>query len=82
MCLAIPVRIETLLEDQQALVELSGVKTTISVALLEDVQVGDYVILHVGYALSKLDPEEAEATLALFADAPVTDPLEPKTGQQ
>jgi len=68
MCLAIPVRIETLLDDQQALVELGGVKTSISIALVEDIQPGDYVILHVGYALSKLDPEEAQATLALFSD--------------
>jgi hydrogenase expression/formation protein HypC len=72
MCLAIPVRIETLLDNQQALVELSGVKTIISVALVEDLQPGDYVILHVGYALSKLDQEEAAATLALFAGQPAS----------
>ena len=45
-----------------------GVKKEISLALLDDVQVGDYVILHAGYALSKLDPEEAGKTLALFAE--------------
>jgi hydrogenase expression/formation protein HypC len=50
-----------------AIVDLGGVRKEISVALLDDVKVGDYVILHVGYALSKLDPEEAAATLALFA---------------
>ncbi|KZY28764.1 hydrogenase assembly protein HupF [Oleiphilus sp. HI0068] len=67
MCLALPVKIETLLDDEQAIVELSGVKTKISTALVEDVHVGDYVILHVGYALNKLDEEEAKRTLALFA---------------
>ncbi len=67
MCLAVPVKVEQLLEHDQAIVELSGVKTTISLALVEDIQIGDYVILHVGYALNKLDPEEAEATLKLFA---------------
>lgn len=67
MCLAVPVKIEALLGDDQALVTLGSVRTEISVALLDDVQVGDYVILHVGYALAKLDAEEAEATLALFA---------------
>ncbi len=43
-------------------------RKTINVALIEDLAVGDYVILHVGYALNKLDPEEAERTLALFAE--------------
>ena len=67
MCLAIPVKVEQLLDDEQALVDLSGVKTTISLALVDDVNVGDFVILHVGYALNKLDPDEAEETLKLFA---------------
>jgi len=67
MCLAIPVKVDQVLEDQLAIVELSGVKTTISLALVDDVVPGDYVILHVGYALSKLDPDEAAETLKLFA---------------
>jgi hydrogenase expression/formation protein HypC len=67
MCLAIPVQIEAVLDNDQAVVNLSGVKTEISIALVDDVKPGDYVILHVGYALNKLDQEEAEATLALFA---------------
>jgi len=67
MCLALPVKVEKMLEDDLAIVELSGVKTTISLALVDDVQVGDYLILHVGYALNKLDQEEAEETLKLFA---------------
>jgi hydrogenase expression/formation protein HypC len=49
-------------------VDLGGVRKEISLALLDGVQVGDYVILHVGYALSRLDPEEAEKTLALFSE--------------
>jgi hydrogenase expression/formation protein HypC len=51
-----------------ALVVLGGVSKEISVALVEGVQPGDYVIVHVGYALSRVDPEEAEKTLALFAE--------------
>jgi hydrogenase expression/formation protein HypC len=43
------------------------VRKEISLALVEDVAVGDYVIVHVGYALQKLDPDEAEKTLELFA---------------
>ncbi|MDE2370032.1 MAG: HypC/HybG/HupF family hydrogenase formation chaperone [Burkholderiales bacterium] len=70
MCLAIPVRVVELREGDQAVVELDGVHKAISLALVEGVQVGDYVILHVGYALSRLDPEEAARTLALFAELP------------
>ena len=68
MCLAIPCRVAELLPGDQALVEVGGVRKPISLALVEDVQVGDYVILHVGFALTKLDPEEAAKTLALFAE--------------
>ncbi len=68
MCLAIPVKVVEIGADETAMVNLGGVKKTISIALLDDVQIGDYVILHVGYALSKLDPAEAERTLALFAE--------------
>ena len=62
MCLAIPARVVELLPADD------GVRKEISLALVEDVAVGDYVIVHVGYALQKLDPEEAAQTLALFAE--------------
>ena len=68
MCLAIPARVVELLGDDKATVDLGGVRKDISLALVDDVAVGDYVILHVGYALNKLDAEEAERTLALFAE--------------
>jgi len=68
MCLAIPVRVVELLDEAMAIVELGAIRKEISLALVDGVQVGDFVILHVGYALSRLDPEEAERTLALFAD--------------
>ena len=71
MCLAIPVRVEALLPDQMARVTLGGISKVVSIALVEDVQVGDYVLLHVGYALTRLDPEEAERTLALMREAAV-----------
>ena len=69
MCLAIPARIVELLAGDQCRVELGGVRKEISLALVDDAAVGDYVIVHVGYALTKLDPEEAAQTLALFAEA-------------
>ena len=67
MCLAIPVRVMELRGQDRAIVDLDGVRKEISLALLDGVNVGDYVILHVGYALSRLDPDEARKTLALFA---------------
>ncbi|NMG47568.1 HypC/HybG/HupF family hydrogenase formation chaperone [Azoarcus communis] len=76
MCLAIPARVAELLPGDAARVELGGVLKEISLALVDEVAVGDYVIVHVGYALSKLDQEEAEATLALFAQAGLTPSLE------
>ncbi|MBE1236484.1 HypC/HybG/HupF family hydrogenase formation chaperone [Phaeovibrio sulfidiphilus] len=74
MCLAHPTRVVELLEGDRARVELDGVIQEVSVALLDDVREGDYVIVHVGFALSRLDPAEAEATLALFARAATTRP--------
>lgn len=68
MCLAIPARVVELVAADQAVVDLGGVRKIISLALVDAVAVGDYVIVHVGYALSKLDPEEAAATLALFGE--------------
>jgi hydrogenase expression/formation protein HypC len=71
MCLAVPVRVIELHGADEALVDLGGVRKAISLALVDDIAVGDYVILHVGYALAKLDAAEAERTLALFAAAGV-----------
>lgn len=68
MCLAIPARVEELLDDDLATVDLGGVRKQVSLALVDGVAVGDYVIVHVGYALNRIDPVEAERTLALFAE--------------
>jgi hydrogenase expression/formation protein HypC len=68
MCLAIPARVVELSGGDDAVVEMGGVRKSISLALVEGVGVGDWVIVHVGYALNRLDPEEAERTLALFAE--------------
>lgn len=72
MCLALPARIVAVHDSANAVVDLDGIRRNVSIALLDDVHVGDYVIVHVGYALSKLDPEEAERTLALMAEAGLT----------
>lgn len=67
MCLAVPTQIIKLLDDQMALTSLAGVEKEISLALIQDeVKEGDFVIVHVGYALSKLDEDDAKKTLAYF----------------
>jgi hydrogenase expression/formation protein HypC len=76
MCLALPVRVVAKPDEDTAIVDLGGVRKTISLALVDGVEVGDYVILHVGYALTRLDPEEAARTLELFAEAGLTAPAE------
>ncbi|OQW87507.1 MAG: hydrogenase assembly protein HupF [Rhodoferax ferrireducens] len=71
MCLAMPVKVIEIgrgPSGEDALVDLGGLQKEISLALLDGVVVGDYVILHAGYALSRLDPEEAQRTLDAFAD--------------
>ena len=68
MCLALPARVVALLDDQQAQIDRGGVRKSVSLALVPEAQVGDYVIVHVGHAIGLIDPEEAERTLALFAE--------------
>jgi hydrogenase expression/formation protein HypC len=60
------VRVVTLLDDQQAEIEVGGVHNRISLALLDGVATGDFVIVHAGFAIARLDVTEAEKTLALF----------------
>ena len=68
MCLAIPAKVVQKLENDQALVEVGGVRNRISLMLVEDVTVGDYVIVHVGFAIARLNAEEAAKSLALFGE--------------
>ena len=67
MCLAIPALLVKRLDGDDAIIDLGGVRKTVSVALVPEAAEGDYVIVHVGYAISRLDPDEAAKTLALFA---------------
>ena len=69
MCLAIPALVVDILPGTMATVDLGGVRREISLELLDEVATGDYVIVHAGYALTRLDPEEALITLRMFADA-------------
>ncbi|MFZ1573768.1 MAG: HypC/HybG/HupF family hydrogenase formation chaperone [Chromatiaceae bacterium] len=70
MCLAVPARVVALdPTTDMATVALGAVTKEISLALVENTEVGDYVLVHVGYALGRISPEEAERTLALIAAA-------------
>ena len=70
MCLAVPARVIALdPATDMATVALGAVTKEISLALVENTEVGDYVLVHVGYALGRNSPEEAERTLALIAAA-------------
>lgn len=77
MCLALPVRVVELKDGDAAIVDLGGVRKQVSLALVDGVQPGDYVVLHVGYALSRLDAAAAQRTLELFAEAGLPAPGEP-----
>jgi len=65
MCLSIPAKIEQI-EGNEAIVNLSGNRLKIALDLLDDVHVGDFVLVHAGYAIQKVDEKEAEETLQLI----------------
>ncbi|MCL0103615.1 HypC/HybG/HupF family hydrogenase formation chaperone [Dehalococcoidia bacterium] len=67
MCLAIPALIRTI-EGQEAEADMGGISRRISLWLTPEAKVGDYVLIHTGYAISVLDQEEAEETLRLFEE--------------
>ncbi|WP_208246151.1 HypC/HybG/HupF family hydrogenase formation chaperone (plasmid) [Rhizobium sp. T1470] len=69
MCLALPAKIIALPEAGMAIVSLEGIRKTISLALIDDAAIGDYVLIHVGYALHKVSEEEAARTLQLMAES-------------
>lgn len=75
MCLAIPAEVIEMRDDDMALVETGGVRKLVSLMLLEGVEVGDYVLVHAGFAMEKVDREEAERTLAILEEAAEYGPL-------
>ncbi len=74
MCLAIPMKVISI-EGPRATVEQGGARRAVSVALLDEVRAGDYVLVHAGYAIARVDEEEARRTLELVAQlAQTTEP--------
>jgi hydrogenase expression/formation protein HypC len=70
MCLAIPARIKSI-HDHEAEVEIGGVSYKASIWLTPEARVGDYVLLHTGYAIGVIDEEEAKETLRLLREMEV-----------
>ena len=68
MCLAVPAKILEITPDQLATVDFGGVQRVISVQLLPEARVGDYVLIHTGFAIGVIDETEARATLALLRE--------------
>jgi len=67
MCLAVPVQVVSI-EGSEAEVEIGGVKRQVSIMLTPEVKVGDYVLLHTGYAINVIDEAEAQETLKLLTE--------------
>ncbi len=65
MCVAVPAEVVEI-KEHEALVNFGGVKKLVNIDLVSDVKVGDYVLLHAGCAIQKIDKEEAEITLEIF----------------
>ena len=71
MCLAVPGRVESIYEEQgtrMAKVDFGGVVKEVCLAYLPDLEVGDYTIVHVGFAISRIDEASAQATLRTFEE--------------
>ena len=67
MCLAVPMKVVSM-KDGVGIAEMAGVKKEISLMMLPEAEIGDYVIVHAGFAIQKLNEEEAEKSLALFRE--------------
>lgn len=68
MCLAIPSKIIDI-QDQMAMIDVEGVRRNASLLLLEDAAIGDYVIVHAGFAIHKIDPETARESIDLLRES-------------
>ncbi len=79
MCLSVPARVVEVHDDHSATVEVGGTRKRVATDLVEAVQPGEYVLVHVGFAIQKVDEDEARQTLALF-DAMLAADGEPPAG--
>jgi hydrogenase expression/formation protein HypC len=68
MCLAVPMQVKTI-ENEVAMCEIDGVQRQASLMMLDDVKIGDYVLSHAGFAIEKIDDDEAQLTLKALREA-------------
>lgn len=68
MCLAVPAKIIKLIDSENALCDFNGIEKEVNVSLIENPVAGDWVIVHVGFALNRIDPIQARETQALLKD--------------
>ncbi len=66
MCLAVPMQIKKIIDEDFGTLEIDGTMTNVNLSLIEDPQINDYVIVHAGFAIEKLDEKEAQIRLDLF----------------
>lgn len=68
MCLAVPMQIKAIPAPHRGICDLDGSRQEVDLSLIEDPQLGDYVIIHAGFAIERLDPDEADTRLELFEE--------------
>ena len=68
MCLGVPMQVKTI-ENEVAICEIDGVQREASLMMIDDVEVGDYVLIHAGFAIEKIDDDEAQLTLKALREA-------------
>lgn len=68
MCLGVPMQVKTI-ENEVAICEIDGVQRDASLMMLDDVKIGDYVLIHAGFAIEKIDDDEAQLTLKALREA-------------
>lgn len=78
MCLAVPMKLVEIHADGRGVAELEGSRHTVDLSLLGEVHLGDYVIVHAGFAIETMNQTEADATLALFKELVEESRLEPR----
>jgi hydrogenase expression/formation protein HypC len=68
MCLAIPAEVVELRDNELALIDIGGARKQVSLTLVDGVEVGDYVLVHAGFAIDKIDEQEAARTMELLQE--------------
>ncbi|MGQ9858485.1 MAG: HypC/HybG/HupF family hydrogenase formation chaperone [Thermodesulfobacteriota bacterium] len=76
MCVGVPARVVQILDEQEAWVELEGLRRKVSLLLLPEVSEGDHVIVHAGFAIQRLDEREAIQTLLLLKELSRADEIQ------